>query len=236
MADKLNKEFIKDPAAFIAKYPIEASPGLQSAKDDNVPGIRDFDFASDWLDITDHKSGKSKLIKSGRVTLRFWEERNKKTRVRSHRIRAFWLPWASSQNRTTWVTELGVADITLDRLDVKYFFTSPLGGCRIQIDPGPPCRVLHIAGDSEGSATKQGSIWRDNKAKKVLRDGYERSRRFSSTQEYDRDGIAFLLGFRTGVRWRFIAQGHMERVFETRKFFLRPVANDSDSLTHEIKL
>jgi hypothetical protein len=96
----------------------------------------------------------------------------------------------------------GESHIKLEN-EADYFFTSALGGCRIQIGAGPNPLVMHISG-------VMGPSDREKEAQKMM-PGYANSRRFSVTTEYPTSELAFLVGKAYGKgarrRWRFFAQG-----------------------------
>jgi hypothetical protein len=191
--DGLNKTFMRDPASFMRRHPIQPRTpetgklgrwratklaGMQPPE----TGVHEFDLSYDPL-------------RSGLVFITLFEERfGKLSGRRSHPISAYWLPWESEHT----------AQITLGD-KANYFFTSALGGCRMQIAGST---VLHIAGNRlDGRKDKTGSLWRDAQAKEVLGSSYAGSRRFSSTQEYRGVENAFFIGYKSGGSWKFLAQG-----------------------------
>jgi len=184
--DGLNKKFMRDPSGFLKKYPIDTRGTPNGADQQARPllgqGIAEFDLAYS------SKTGKECVV------LQLFQDRwgqrmgsvHKAFTDKSHRITAYWLPWAS---KATTRIELG------DEAD--FFFTSGLGGCRIQVAGNV---VAHIAGDSGGSIAKQ-KVWRDAEASKAFGEETGRSRAFSSTDHYGNTGI--FVGYRVGGIWRF---------------------------------
>lgn len=127
----------------------------------------------------------------GEVLLDLMADRGKAVGKNTHVIEAYWLPWQSGGSTT----------MKLER-EADFFFTSALAGCRIQVFPGETPIVAHVAGDQEGSK------WREKQAEKVMGDNYSRSRAFSSTKHYGKDGFAFFVGFWSAEmkRWKFVGQ------------------------------
>jgi hypothetical protein len=187
--DGLNKKFMQDPSGFLKKYPIDTR-GTPNGSDQMgrailQQGIAEFDLA--------YSSKKGKEC----VVLQLFEDRwgkrmgsvHKASTGKSHRITAYWLAWAS---KTTTRIELGE--------EADFFFTSGLGGCRIQVAGNV---VAHIAGDSGGSMAKQ-KEWRDGQALETFGEETGRSRAFSSSDHYGNAGI--FVGYRVGGIWRFAGQ------------------------------
>ncbi len=133
-------------------------------------------------------------------------ERGKNPTRRSHRIRAYWLPW---QPNGTSTIQLG------DQAD--YFFTSQLAGCQIRIVPGPyrfgrtnHPRVLHIAGNVTPAHDPTGASWRNQQAQNNLdHAALGRSRALSSTgggsRGYQGEGVN-VVGFIRLAQWQFWGQ------------------------------
>lgn len=192
--DKLNKRFMKDPKGFMEKYCIDVELGGGSRLvSDNPPprGVYSFDLYM--------------VTKMNFVGLRLANERTKLVGKDTNLIRAYWLPWASQ--RTTQL-QLGS--------EANFFFTSPLGGCRVQVVgtttvTGSRVPVVgHIAGDHKNSNTD--NTWRRNQGAQLVRQHRGiGTRKFSSTQEYGRpreEALGFFAGYRnekTGM-WTFLGQ------------------------------
>jgi hypothetical protein len=186
MSGGCNKIFMENPRQFMATNPIDIKGGSELDGASNgmdvgltaFKGIHDFDL---------EQSPK------GEFHLRLYSARTKGWSLFGNRIRAYWLPWKSK----------GAASIQLGD-EADYFFTSALGGCRIQIGAGRRPLVTHIAGDLN-------KVEREAAAADAQWPSYEDSRRFSSTTEYNLSQLAFLVGkaFEKGDRryWRFFAQG-----------------------------
>src|SRR6266481_3390474 len=94
-----------------------------------MPGVHEFD-----LEVCQFERGNR--FKQGGINLRRFGDRAKGAGdLKSNRIRAYWLPWRAA----------GESHIQLGN-EADYFFTSALGGCRIQIGAGPNPLVMHISG------------------------------------------------------------------------------------------
>lgn len=204
----LNKEFMADPPAFMRKYAMDTvNPALgQGGVGENRPlpsGVYQFDLS---------------LMKEdqGRVIVGLFSDRPKGDSKHAHPIEAHWLPWKSGDTTET----------TLDN-KAKFFFTAPLGGCRIQI---AGTKVLHIAGDTKlitedmvtprGKAFQKTSIkaldkndpdqaagvaFRTAEANKHAGEQFDPARKFSST-DYGHSGLGFLAGYATHGVWLFVGQ------------------------------
>ena len=186
----LNKAFMKSVETFMLKFPIDISSGhsLSLGLGDNSgqvgtqkkfsalePGVYEFDL---------------RRAADGRVLLHHFPDRGKVAGIFTHKIRAYWLPWKA--NATT-ALQLGNA--------APYFFTSALGGCRIEIGPGSNPLVLHISGGTQQK-------WRDKQAEQQL-GAAAGARRLSYTRDYNASELAFLAGYwhKELKSWRFVAQG-----------------------------
>ena len=128
----------------------------------------------------------------GRVLLELLDHRGKVRTKSTNPIHAYWLPWASE-------------DTTVLELDYqhRFFFTSPLGGCRIQISTDDPPKVWHIAGNN-------GQKWRNDQTNKLLRED-QRGRRFSQSQDYggmDNGAYGFVAGYVKNHTWQFVGQSY----------------------------
>lgn len=195
--NSLNMAFMRDTEAFMRRHPLEVGGELEGSigGKEKIPlpaGLYDFDLQ----DI--EGTGTIRLMHFPAVG-------GRREGVMTHRIRGYWLPW---------VTE-STASITLGD-HARYFFTSSLSGCRMQIVPGENPTVLHIAGNQGGHEGKGigGTQWRDRQAQAVLGPLYGHSRRFSSTHHYDRSQVAFVVGYRSFRfrGWRFLAQGSRQNL------------------------
>jgi len=182
----LNKAFMKSVETFMLKFPIDITSGhsLSLGLGDNsgrgkfetlAPGIYEFDL---------------KRAADGRVLLHHFPDRGKKVGIFTHKIRAYWLPWKANAT-----TSLQLAN------GAPYFFTSALGGCRIEIGPGANPLVLHVSGGTQQK-------WRDAEARKHLGNDAG-ARRLSYTKHYNASELAFLAGYwhKDLKAWRFVAQG-----------------------------
>ncbi len=150
-----------------------------------MPGVHEFD-----LEVCQFERGNR--FKQGGINLRRFGDRAKGAGdLKSNRIRAYWLPWRAA----------GESHIQLGN-EADYFFTSALGGCRIQIGAGPNPLVMHIS----GQLTPQ---QRDQLAQPLI--SGPGSRRFSFTTDYPTSELAFLVGKASGRwfgrHWTFFAQG-----------------------------
>jgi hypothetical protein len=110
----LNTLFLEKKDGFLHRYVIDEAGKLSQGV--ILPGVYDLDFvpSKDDPNIANlHKA-------------------NPKIDAGEPLIRAYWLPWKSGDAREI---ELGSA--------AKYFFTSYLGGCRLQIAPvGSKLKIL----------------------------------------------------------------------------------------------
>jgi hypothetical protein len=118
-------------------------------------------------------------------------------------IMAWWLPWKSG---TTSSLKLGSG--------ADFFFTSSLGGCRIEFSGGTEPVVSHIAGDTGGldkdGSGPGGSAWRDQESKQNAGAHQGMVRRLSATDEtsptlYGQTGAGMFAGYKKGA-WKFIMQ------------------------------
>jgi hypothetical protein len=186
----LNLQFKSNPVMFMRQYVMDYDT-TSSLGSDNPPeaGIVELDI----------KHNRVNNNNGGGVLVRLCGERLTRPGVFTRKIVAHWLPWASKETTS----------YTLNN-DARFFFTSALGGCRIQISNEDVPTVLHIAGDSLGGSTQLGTQWRENQAQQHLGQKYPQSRRFSSLQDYDLSVCAFIVGYlpKHETRWRFIAQGY----------------------------
>ena len=154
----LNKQFVKDPEGFLRRYVIDEKGNLAIGA--VLAGVYDFDFVPNKDNKKIAELHKVDPDKDAGETL----------------IKAYWLPWGSKKTR-----EIELGD------DANYFFTSFLGGCRLQIVPaGSKVKILHIAGDKGGEKGKEGegpegAAWREKQASKKLGPALQRSRAFSSS-------------------------------------------------------
>jgi hypothetical protein len=189
----LNKMFMDDPQGFMNRYSIDIPyVGNKLSSGDNCPaaGIYQFDLYED--------SAKECVF------LRLASERAEATSSRTHLIKAYWLPWKSKSTETM---ELGNG--------ADFFFTSALGGCRIQVAGKTVVKccttkripvVAHIAGDFN-------PVQRENQGKELAEgdDMSGKSRRFSSTKDYGvqgEAGLAFFVGYKKKGNWSFLGQKH----------------------------
>lgn len=195
----INKAFRDDPRAFMSKYPMEITDKSLAMGDNGIfhprpAGVYDFDLIPN--------------ADNSRVVVGLCDRPKGEDR-----IEAYWLPWK----------EGGTTEVTLGP-GAKYFFTAPLGGCRVQIVGN---KVLHIAGDrklvevasprggvkpiaklltSEDPDQAAGVAWRE---KEGVDHGAEpgRPRKFSST---DYEEFGFVVGYATHGVWLFIGQSLVE--------------------------
>jgi hypothetical protein len=189
MSGGLNKAFMRNPEAFMRAHPInitdfselagtvDSGLGGGNRQVQVMTGVHDFD-----LEI-----GSGRI---GGINLRRFGDRAKGAGdLKSNRIRAYWFPWKRD----------GESHIQLGTL-ADYFFTSALGGCRIQIGAGANPLVMHIA----GALTQQ---QRNQLGQPASGPG---SRRFSFTTDYPISELAFPVGKAYGRfmrHWTFFAQG-----------------------------
>lgn len=190
--DGLNKAFMKDPKGFMEKYCIDipyVGSILSSGDPKKCPpqGVHDFDLYED----------KEKKC----VFLRHVEERKaaankgnaKPVNDDTNLITAYWLPWDSKKTMTM---QLGD--------DAQFFFTSALGGCRIQVAGNT---VAHVPGNLSPAERKQ-----EGKSFAEAQGQGATSRRFSSTQDYgskdQNEGLAFFTGYKLTDAWTFLGQKH----------------------------
>jgi hypothetical protein len=189
----LNKMFMDDPDGFMNRYSIDIPyEGNKLSSGDNCPAASIYQF-----DLYEDSSKDC-------VFLRLASERTEATTCRTHFIKAYWLPWKS---KSTESMELGN--------QADFFFTSALGGCRIQVAGKTVVRcctakripvVAHISGDFS-------RVEREDKGQKFeQRDDLSgKSRRFSSTQDYGaqgEDAMAFFVGYKKKGNWSFLGQKH----------------------------
>jgi len=134
--DVLNKQYMADPIGFMKKYALETD-GAMDKGDGQGAGTAQFD-------LNYHKANPNMVV----VSLYSGPA------GKNSPILAWWLPWKSG---ATMNLKLGKG--------ADYFFTSSLGGCRVQYSGGPEPVVSHIAGDTGGKrddgSGPGGSAWRD---------------------------------------------------------------------------
>jgi hypothetical protein len=195
---ELNKKFMKKPETFLGEYLLAESQTLKNAK--LSPGVYDFDL----------QPGGGLIVYLVAPAAKSDEDL----------ITAYWLPWTTGETE-----EITFGKVDNDGNPIGYFFTSDLGGCRVEIIPPPSShglagskfKILHIAGDSGGNkgAGPEGSEWRKGQAEENLtKEERQRSRAFSSTAEFplgykeegQTESDAVVVGFRKNYRWRFWAQ------------------------------
>jgi hypothetical protein len=214
--DELNKAFMKSPASFLRVHPLDLERGgFLTAAVGGQNGIHEFDLVHE-------------AEKNGKVVLRPYPERSQrpleklaimaKIKEKHHPIRAYFLPWETKRMK---FYELGTGEN-----DPKFFFTSKVDGCRIQVAGN---RVAHIAGDAGGGDGKyvqgegdEGRIWRIQQAQSAFKGEYRTSRRLSRTVEYPMDtedgySYAMFVGHRSHDVWHFFIQG-VKRDKGTGKF------------------
>ncbi len=122
----------------------------------------------------------------------------------SHAIPAWWLPWRSA----------GVVNLKLGK-GADFFFTSSLGGCRIQYSGGAEPVVSHIAGDAGGAdddgSGAGGKAWRDKQSAANSGAHQGMVRTLSSTDPtspslYGQTGAGIFVAYKKSGSWRFIMQ------------------------------
>jgi len=173
----LNKQFMANVHGFMSVNAINIDTGSR-LNGLGESGVYSFDLAHSQF---------------GGVILRLMDERGKPAGRFTHAIRAYWLPWAEGET----------TQLPLGR-EADFFFTSGLGGCRVQI-AGTNARphVLHIAGNT-------GVPWRDEES---IRHAGTLARSFSQTKHYGGprgEDCGFVAGYRDTAsgEWKFVAQAH----------------------------
>jgi hypothetical protein len=195
--DGLNKQFMNDPLAFMTKFPMRTDGALDkptpvSPGKGAAQGKASFDLRYDEAD------------RSVVVISLF----DRPEGIKSHPIPAWWLPWKSAGTVTQ---KLGK--------EANFFFTSSLGGCRIQYSGGAEPVVSHIAGDAGGvyddGEGKGGSEWRAKQGAAVgAHQGMVRT--LSATDAtspslYGQTGLGIFVAYKKSGSWRFIMQAQDER-------------------------
>ena len=204
----LNKEFMADPPAFMRKYAMDMKD--QSLGSGGVGNERPLPSGIYKFDLSLMEKDK------GRAVVGQFSDRTKAEGKHTHAIEAYWLPWKSG----------GTTEVILEE-KAKFFFTAPLGGCRIQIAGK---KVLHIAGDmkrvTQDVTSPRGKVihmtsdkelhkgdpdqaagvaFRTAEAKEHAGDQFDPARKFSST-DYGADGLGFVAGYATHGVWLFVGQ------------------------------
>ncbi len=160
MSEGNNSAFKKRKEFFLAGHPMTV--GFIQANMPGAAGIYDFDIQDLAM------AGGHVLEVTG-----FANRAKQAIGCFTHRISAYWLPWAS---RATVHLDIGNG--------ADYFFTSELNGCQFRVARTGPAtvRTIHVAGDSPNSALLAGSTWRNNQAQALLTPAQQvLSRRFTSS-------------------------------------------------------
>lgn len=179
MSEGHNRRFKGDPRGYLGRHLIHTTRMEQA-------GAMDLVNAQDNPNLVEFDLRPV----NGEVQLVPYYLRGKMVSRHTHLIRAYWLPWAS---RATAELVIGGA--------ANYFFTSQLSGCQMRFVSAPGgVRMLHIAGDRGGPG------WRDEQAQELLGNRYNRSQRWSSTQEYPHAETVNFIGVRGFFGWRFYSQ------------------------------
>jgi hypothetical protein len=211
--EKLNKNFIADPAAFLQDHVIEYSQSLAAAEGELGGRVRTLARGIHDFDLT--KDGASKG--GGGVVLRPWSERGGRWNLFSHPIRAFWLPWRLGK---TVSVDLGSDEAR----GALFFFTSQLDGCRFEIGPGTEPLVAHIPANTDGVTDpsqvvrqRDALTWRNAESARLFgRDA--RPRRLSQTRDYAVSRVANIVGKKgDNGRWQFWAQGIATEMIEQER-------------------
>ncbi|MDB5871799.1 MAG: hypothetical protein JWQ07_1241 [Ramlibacter sp.] len=158
MSDGQNKRFKSEKDVYLAAQPVTV--GFLEATMPDQSGIFNFDIQPRTM------NGLTVMEILG------FDERTKAVTWKSSRISAYWLPWKSEDT-----VSLDIAN------GADYFFTSELNGCQFRIAPvGNQLRIVHVAGNYQGSATAQGSLDRNRYARQEFTQAqYRRSRALTST-------------------------------------------------------
>ncbi len=183
--DVLNKQFMSDPLGFMKKYVIETDGKIDKG---NGAGAGKANFDMEY-------HSKNPLI----VVLSFY---TKPIDGKASPISAWWLPWKTG----------ATVNMTL-KAGADYFFTSSLGGCRIQFSGGSEPVVSHIAGDTGGDAGggAGGAKWRDDQSAANAGAHHGMVRTVSSTDltspsMYSNEGLANFAAYKKNGSWKFITQ------------------------------
>lgn len=174
----LNKEFIRDPEAFIRKYPLNVPARDHGSRmravidPQQLPPIFDFDLQDSPEGVRLHP------FEAHAKTDRFGTQR---------RISALWLDYVNGANRTIALTA-----------NADFLFTPSLSGCYIGVGNN---NIVHIAGDVPGDKSTTGMR---NKAAAAL--GGPATVGFDSNPAPD-DEYTFI-GWRDANGWSWWVQGH----------------------------
>lgn len=196
--DGLNKQFMADPLNFMKKFPMRTDGALDkptpvSPGKGVASGQASFDLHYDKQD-------------SGVVVISLFD---REPGAHSHPIPAWWLPWKSA----------GVVNLKLGK-GADFFFTSSLGGCRIQYSGGAEPVVSHVAGDAGGAYDDGegagGKAWRDKQGAANAGAHQGMVRTLSSTDPtlpslYGQTGLGIFVAYKNSGMWRFIMQAQDEK-------------------------
>jgi hypothetical protein len=198
--DGLNKQFMDDPLAFMTKFPMRTNGALDkptpvSPGKGLAQGKANFDLDYDKED-------------NSIVVISLFD---RPEGVKSHPIPAWWLPWKSA----------GTVTMKLGK-DANFFFTSSLGGCRIQYSGGAEPVVSHIAGDAGGfyddGEGKGGREWRAKQGAAAAGAHQGMVRTLSATDAtspslYGQTGAGIFVAYKNkkADSWRFIMQAQDEK-------------------------
>jgi hypothetical protein len=191
--DVLNQQFMADPLGFMKKFPMRTDAALDkplpvSPGPGVAQGLRRFDLEYDKVD-------------KNVVVITLYERPVGKD---SHEILAWWLPWKSGAAVTMKLSK-----------GAEFFFTSSVGGCRLQYSGGAEPVVSHIAGDTGGGdddgSGPGGSAWRDRKSAEETGKHRGMVRTLSSSDVtspslYGQTGLGIFVAYKKSGSWRFIMQ------------------------------